>query len=131
MVEQTKSLIVDSFACAIPAFGEPPVRICRDIARAAADGPLTVIGTTPRTTPDLAGFANGAAIRYYDLNDAYASPTSGAVHPSDHIGACLALAEAEKASAADAITAIVLAGVCRTHRPRRRPSRAARASSSW
>jgi hypothetical protein len=117
MVEQTKSLIVDSFACAIPAFGEPPVRICRDIARAAADGPLTVIGTTPRTTPDLAGFANGAAIRYYDLNDAYASPTSGAVHPSDHIGACLALAEAEKASAADAITAIVLAGVCRTHRP--------------
>ena len=68
-----------------------------------------MIGTRRCTTPDLAGFANGAAIRYYDLNDAYASPTSGAVHPSDHIGACLAVAEAEKASAADAITAIVLA----------------------
>jgi len=108
-VEQTKSLIVDSLACAIAAFDEPPVRICRDIALAPADGPSTVIGTRRRTTPDLAGFANGAAIRYYDLNDAYASPTSGAVHPSDHIGACLAVAEAEKASAADAITAIVLA----------------------
>ena len=108
-VEQTKSLIVNSLACAIAAFDEPPVRICRDIALAPANGPSTVIGTRRRTTPDLAGFANGAAIRYYDLNDAYASPTSGAVHPSDHIGACLAVAEAEKASAADAITAIVLA----------------------
>jgi len=108
-IEQTKSLIVDSMACAVAAFDERPVRICRDLALMPADGASTVIGTTRRTTPDLASFANGAAIRYYDLNDAYASPGSGAVHPSDHIGACLAVAEAEKASATDAITAIVLA----------------------
>jgi 2-methylcitrate dehydratase len=108
-VEQVKSLIVDSMACAIAAFDERPVRICRDLALAPADGPSTVIGTARRTTPDLAAFANGAAIRYYDLNDAYASPASGAVHPSDHIGACLAVAEAEKASAADVMAAIVLA----------------------
>ena len=108
-VEQTKSLIVDSMACAVAAFDERPVRICRDLALVPAGGASTVIGTTRRTTPDLASFANGAAIRYYDLNDAYASPGSGAVHPSDHIGACLAVAEAEKASAKDAITAIVLA----------------------
>jgi 2-methylcitrate dehydratase len=111
-VERVKSHIVDAFACAIAAFDEPPVRICRDLALAPSsmtDGPSTVLGTTRRTTPDLAGFANGAAIRYYDLNDAYASPTSGAVHPSDHIGAILAVAEAEKASATDAIAAIVLA----------------------
>ncbi len=108
-VERAKSHIVDSLACAIAAFDERPVRICRDLALAPADGPSTVIGTKRRSTPDLAAFANGAAIRYYDLNDAYASPTSGAVHPSDHIGACLAVAEAEKASAGDAITAIVLA----------------------
>ena len=108
-VEYTKSLIVDSMACAVAAFDERPVRICRDLALVPADGTSTVIGTTRRTTPDLASFANGAAIRYYDLNDAYASKNSGAVHPSDHIGACLAVAEAEKASAADALTAIVLA----------------------
>jgi 2-methylcitrate dehydratase len=108
-VERAKSHIVDSLACAIAAFDERPVRICRELALAPADGPSTVIGTKRRSTPDLAAFANGAAIRYYDLNDAYASPTSGAVHPSDHIGACLAVAEAEKASAAEAITAIVLA----------------------
>src|SRR5471030_1125928 len=108
-IEQTKSLIVDSLACAIAAFDKPPVRACRQMALAVGDGPSTVIGTNRRSTPDLASFANGAAIRYYDLNDAYASKSSGAVHPSDHIGACLAVAEAEKASAADAITAIVLA----------------------
>ena len=108
-VERVKSHIVDSFACAIAAFDEPPVRICRDLALASKDGPSTVLGTHRRTMPDLASFANGAAIRYYDLNDAYASPVFGAVHPSDHIGACLAVAEAEKASAADAITAIGLA----------------------
>jgi 2-methylcitrate dehydratase len=110
-IERVKSHIVDSFACAIAAFDERPVRVCRQIAldQAPADGASTVLGTSRRSSPDLAGFANGAAIRYYDLNDAYASPSLGAVHPSDHIGACLAVAEAEKASATDAIAAIVLA----------------------
>jgi len=66
-----------------------------------------VIGTDRRTTPDLASFANGAAFRYYDLNDVYVGKFAG--HPSDHIAACLAVAEAERASAAELITAIVLA----------------------
>ncbi len=108
-VEYAKSLIVDSMACAIAAFDERPVKVCRDLALVPGDGVSTVIGTIRRTTMDLASFANGAAIRYYDLNDAYASKNSGAVHPSDHIGACLAVAEAERASATDALTAIVLA----------------------
>jgi 2-methylcitrate dehydratase len=108
-VERVKSHIVDSFACAIAAFDEPAVHTCRAMALTVSDGPSTILGTNRRCTPDLAAFANGAAIRYYDLNDAYASPTSGAVHPSDHIGACLAVAEAEKASAKEAIAAIVLA----------------------
>ena len=108
-IEQAKSLIVDSFACAIAAFDEQAVKICRALALAPGAGSAKILGTTHRSTPDLAAFANGAAIRYYDLNDAYASPTNGAVHPSDHIGACLAVAEAEKASAADALAAIVLA----------------------
>ncbi|HTR87627.1 MAG TPA: MmgE/PrpD family protein [Reyranella sp.] len=110
-IERAKSHIVDSFACAIAALDERPVRVCRQIAlaQAPAAGSSTVLGTGRLSSPDLASFANGAAIRYYDLNDAYASPTLGAVHPSDHIGACLAVAEAEKASARDAITAIVLA----------------------
>jgi 2-methylcitrate dehydratase len=43
----------------------------------------------------------------YDLNDFYVGRQGS--HPSDTIAACLAVAEAERASAADLITAIVLA----------------------
>jgi len=71
------------------------------------DGPSTIISTGRRTTPELASFANSAAIRYYDLNDVYVG--RAACHPSDNIAACLAVAEAEQASAADLITAIVIA----------------------
>ena len=84
-----------------------PVRVCRDVALAPGGGVASVIGTKRRATADLAAFANGAAFRYYDLNDVYVGRFAG--HPSDHIAACLAVAEAERASAAELITAIVLA----------------------
>src|ERR1700682_2939804 len=97
---------IDTIGCGIAAFDERPVRVCRDIALAAAGGPSTVIGTARRTSPDLASFANGVAFRYYDLNDIYVKRQG--CHPSDHISACLAIAEAERATAAELITAIVL-----------------------
>jgi 2-methylcitrate dehydratase len=105
-LEAVKVLIVDSFGCAIAALDEKPVRICRELA-AAAGGASTIIGTGRRTTPDLAAFANAAAIRYYDLNDVYVSRQAS--HPSDTIAACFAIAEAERASVKDLVTAIVLA----------------------
>ena len=105
-VERVKAHVIDTIGCGIAAFNEGPVRICRDIALAPADGKATVIGTTRRSTPELASFANGVAFRYYDLNDAYVGGLSG--HPSDNIAPCLAVAEAEGASATDLITAIVL-----------------------
>src|SRR5258708_354735 len=98
---------MDTIGCGIAAFDERPVRICRDVALGAGAGAATVIGTNRRTTPDLATFANGAAFRYYDLNDSYVGGLAG--DPSDHIAACLAVAESERASAAELITAIVLA----------------------
>ena len=106
-IERVKSHFIDTIGCGIAAFDERPVRICRDVALGVAGGTATVIGTNRRTTPDLATFANGAAIRYYDLNDSYVGGLAG--HPSDHIAACLAVAESERASAAELITAIVLA----------------------
>jgi 2-methylcitrate dehydratase len=108
-IERVKSHVIDTLGCGIAALDEPPVRICRDVALAPGGGVATVIGSGARTTPELAAFANGAAFRYYDLNDAYASTGLGTVHPSDHIAACLAVAETERASAAELITAIVLA----------------------
>jgi 2-methylcitrate dehydratase len=106
-LQAVKVLVVDSFGCAIAAFDERPVRICREIAAATASGSSTILGTHRRTTPDLAAFANAAAIRYYDLNDVYVSRQAS--HPSDAIAACFAIAEAEKADAKDLIAAIVLA----------------------
>jgi 2-methylcitrate dehydratase len=104
-IERTKAHVIDTIGCGIAALDEGPVRICRELAL-AAQGNATVIGTTRRSTPELASFANGVAFRYYDLNDAYVGGLSG--HPSDNIAPCLAVAEAEGASVADLITAIVL-----------------------
>ncbi len=105
-VERVKTHVVDTIGCGIGAFEEKPVRICRDIARTVA-GNATIIGTNQRTTPELASFANGAAFRYLDFNDSYVGRVT--VHPSDHIAACLAVAEAERASAQELITAIAIA----------------------
>jgi 2-methylcitrate dehydratase len=105
-IERVKTHVIDTIGCGIGAFDERPVGICRDVALAVG-GNATIIGTDRRTTPDLASFANGAAFRYFDFNDTYTGRFS--VHPSDHIAACLAVAEAERASARDLITAIVIA----------------------
>ncbi|MGA2993885.1 MmgE/PrpD family protein [Bradyrhizobium sp.] len=105
-IERVKTHLIDTIGCGIGAFNEGPVGICRNVALAVS-GNATIIGTNNRTTPELASFANGAAFRYFDFNDTYVGRFS--VHPSDHIAACLAVAEAERASARDLILAIVIA----------------------
>ncbi len=105
-IERVKSLVVDSIGCGMGALDDRPVRISREIALTNS-GPSTVMGTTRRTSAELAAFANCAAIRYLDFNDTYVGRF--AVHPSDNIAACIAVAEAEGASARELITAIVIA----------------------
>jgi len=105
-VEAVKTHLIDALGCGIAAFDEGPVRICRDVALAGGGGGSTIIGTDRRVTPDLAAFANGVAFRYYDLNDFYIGRLTG--HPSDQIAACLAVAEAERASTTELIAAIAL-----------------------
>ena len=93
-------------AVAIGALEERPVRICREIAAGgAARRPSSE--PTGAHTPDLATFANSAAPRYLDFNDTFVGRF--AVHPSDNIAACLAVAEAERAERAELIAAIVIA----------------------
>jgi 2-methylcitrate dehydratase len=105
-VERVKTHVIDVIGCGIGAFDERPVGICREVALAVG-GKATIIGTDRRTTPELASFANGAAFRYFDFNDTYTGRFS--VHPSDHVAACLAVAEAEGASARELILAILIA----------------------
>src|SRR5207342_1279691 len=106
-VERVKMHLIDSLGCGLAAFEEKPVRICRDVVLASGGGGATVIGTKRRVAPDLATFANCAAFRCLDLNDAYVGRITG--HPSDDIAACLAVAEVERSTAAELIVAIVLA----------------------
>ena len=105
-IERVKTHLIDTIGCGIGALDEGPVGICRNVALAVG-GNATIIGTNSRTTAELASFANGAAFRYFDFNDTYVGRFS--VHPSDHIAACLAVAETERASTRDLILAIVIA----------------------
>jgi 2-methylcitrate dehydratase len=82
------------------------VRICREVALAVG-GPATLIGTDRRTSPDLATFANAPPSATSTSMTRYVGRV--AVHPSDHIAACLAVAEAERAERARLIAAIMVA----------------------
>ncbi len=105
-IEAVKVHLIDALGCGLAAFDAGPVRICREIALADSAGRATVLGTDRRTSPDLAAFANGVAIRYEDFNDVYVGREPG--HPSDNVSACLAVAEAEGASGRDLVAAIAL-----------------------
>jgi 2-methylcitrate dehydratase len=105
-IERVKSHVIDTLGCGIAAFDERPVRVCRDIAE-RSQGDATIIGTARKATADLAAFANGAAFRYYDLNDFYNGTIT--THPSDHIAPCFAVAEAVRAGGRDLIAAIATA----------------------
>jgi 2-methylcitrate dehydratase len=76
-IEAAKAHLIDALGCAISALDEEPVRICREVALAAGGRAATVLGTGDKTTVDLAAFANGVAVRYFDLNDFYVGRSSG------------------------------------------------------
>ena len=110
-VATIKGHLIDTIGCAMAALDEKPVEVARRVALAArptdpAKG-ATVWGTRRKTTPDLAAFANGCAIRQLDLNDIYIGKEIG--HPSDNIAACIAVAESCQASGRDLILAIAIA----------------------
>ena len=108
VVHEVKRRILDSVGCALGAWNATPCKIARDIAQSVkVPGGATVWGTTHKTLPDLATFANGAMVRYLDFNDTYLSKEPA--HPSDNIAAVLAAGESAHASGKRVIQAIALA----------------------
>ena len=106
VIHDCKRRIIDTVGCAIAAFDDEPVRIARAVAmRASVAGGACLIGTSHRTLPELAAFANSVASRYLEGNDTY---PGGGGHPNDCLLPILAVAEASGASARTAITGIVL-----------------------
>ena len=108
VVHEVKRRVLDSLGCAYGAITAPPCRIARRLAtRVVLKKGATVWGTRHRTTPELAAFANGTAVRYLDCNDTYLSKEPA--HPSDNIPACLSVAESLHVHGRQLIQAIVLA----------------------
>lgn len=107
IIALVRQRFIDSLACILGAYGAAPVNaaVCYAVTNPAQAS--SVFGTTIQTTPEIAAFANGVMVRFLDYNDGYMGLEPG--HPSDNIPACLALAEAEGATGAELISAIVLA----------------------
>ena len=108
VVHEAKRRVLDSLGCALGAWNAPPCRFAREVAQQVkfVRG-ATLWGTGHKALPDLATFANGALVRYFDFNDTYLAKEPA--HPSDNIPAVLAVAESTGASGKRVIQAIVLA----------------------
>jgi len=107
-VSEMKARVIDAFGCALGAFDEEPARIARRTAGTLAhEGGATLLGTADTTSPELATFANGLMVRYFDFNDTYLSKEPA--HPSDNLAPCFAVGESEGASGKDVIAAAVAA----------------------
>ncbi|WP_434577174.1 MmgE/PrpD family protein [Pseudomonas sp. Z5-35] len=107
IIHLVRQRFIDSLACVLGAYGADPVTAAVCYAAANTAKSSSVFGTDLKTTPEIAAFANGLMVRFLDYNDGYMGKEPG--HPSDNIPACLAVAQAEGATGAELVSAIVLA----------------------
>src|SRR5690554_2242957 len=105
LVTLVQRRVSDSLACVLGAYGAGPVEA--GVAYASSiPGSAGVFGTAYKTSPECAAFANGIMVRFLHYNDGYMGREPG--HPSDNIPGCLAVAQVEKASGLELISAILL-----------------------
>ena len=111
-----KRCLLDAVGCAVGAQATDVVRALQGVASTVScSRPASVLGTTMTTTPDLAAFVNGSAIRCLDFNDDYFGTADTNAHgdtgphPSDNVGGVLAAAQAAGGSGADALLGLVIA----------------------
>jgi 2-methylcitrate dehydratase len=107
-VHEVKRRFIDTLGCAMGALSGEPGKIARSLAKTiTSTTPATVIGTTHESSPEWAAFSNGVHFRYLDFNDTYLSKEPA--HPSDNIGAVLAVGEPMHSSGRELISATALA----------------------
>ncbi len=107
VVHEAKRRFIDSIGCAVGAFNADAPAKCRKlVSKLSKNSESTIIGTSEKTSPDLAAFANGAMIRYLDFNDTYLSKE--ACHPSDNLSTAIALTESERRDGRELITALIV-----------------------
>lgn len=102
-----KRRLIDSVACAAAAFPEPFCQQLRQFGAAYTHSQhhARIWGTGQSTTLEMAALVNGSLLRYLDLSDTVLSRSNG--HPSDMIGALVAVAEALQCSGKLLLQAIV------------------------
>lgn len=91
VVAEARRRLLDAFACAAGALGEPAPTIARTAAGRVRGTPGAALIGGGRSSADWAAFANGVHIRYLDCNDTYLSLEPA--HPSDNWAAILAAGE--------------------------------------
>jgi 2-methylcitrate dehydratase len=107
-VHECKRRLIDTVGSALGAFDEAPAKMSRAVAsRTHGDSEATLWGTTTRTTPENAAFANGVMVRLLDISDTYLGKSRG--HPSDMTSGIVALGESLGADGKSIINAVVLA----------------------
>jgi 2-methylcitrate dehydratase len=103
-----KARVLDAIGCALGALGRGPLRAVWAQTEEFGGRPLCTLIGGGRTAPDRAAFANGAAVRYLDYNDAYLA-TGETCHPSDNVAPVLAAAEYAGVGGRDLLTALAVA----------------------
>lgn len=108
VMHDTKLRILDALTCALAAYEHPTSAMARKGAqRVSAQQPATVWGSTLKTTPEAAAFANGVMTRLLDISDTYLGKSRG--HPSDMLSGLIAVAESTHCDGKSLLGAIVLA----------------------
>jgi len=106
VVAAATRFFIDALACAVAAHDCEPARMGRYLARGAMPEhfPGRILCHGQRSTAENATFVNTAMIRNLDFNDEYPGG-----HPSDCLGAFLALAESAEANGPRLIESLVIA----------------------
>jgi 2-methylcitrate dehydratase len=106
VVQAATQRVVDTIGCAIGGHDCAQAVIGRRLAQGGAPEryPGRLLGTNERSSAEIASFVNTLMIRNLDFNDSHPG-----VHPSDCLGALLALAEAAQADGRRFLTAMVVA----------------------
>lgn len=107
-IKNLKYRVLDSIGCAIGALSGEPIRKIRQLTDDLCGKELVTLIGGGGTTPEMAAFYNGAAIRYLDFNDSYLAKGE-TCHPSDNIAPVLAAAEFAGANGKDFLVALAVA----------------------
>lgn len=107
-VHAAKKSLVDAMGCGLAATSVLPAKIAKELASMVkSEMPASIIGSSIKTSPEMAAFANGTMVRYLDYNDGYIAKDGP--HPSDVISGILAMCEARRSDGKTAVLGITLA----------------------